>query len=81
MLKVTTVKNVWFATLGFLIMDSNFKIIYAKVVLIWQFCVYMSDITIITAKNVDYRCVIHNISESEAISLLKNSVLQDCGYI
>ena len=41
----------------------------------------MSDITIITAKNVDYRCVIHNISELEAISLLKNSVLQDCGYI
>ena len=81
MLKVTTVKNVWFVTLGFLIMDSNFKIIYAKVVLIWQFCFYMSDITIITAKNVDYRCVIHNISESETISLLKNSVLQDCGYI
>ena len=41
----------------------------------------ISDIGIITVKNVDYRCIIHNISKSEAINLLKNSVLEDCRYI
>ena len=44
-------------------------------------CFKISNITIITAKNVDYRCIIHNISKSEAINLLKNSVLEDRGYI
>ena len=39
----------------------------------------ISDIGIITVKNVDYRCIIHN--KSEAINLLKNSVLEDCRYI
>ena len=36
---------------------------------------------VITVKNVDYHCIIHNISKSEAINLLENSVLQDRGYI
>ena len=36
--------------------------------------VNMSDIAIITVKNVDYRCIIHNIIKSEAINLLKNYV-------
>ena len=40
--------------------------------------VNISDIAIITIKNVDYRCIIQNISKSEAINLLKSSVL---GYI
>ena len=40
-----------------------------------------SDIAIATAKNVDFRCVIHNISKSDAIHLLKNSVLDDRRYI
>ena len=39
------------------------------------------DTTVITVKNVDYHCIIHNISKSEAINLLENSVLQDRGYI
>ena len=39
------------------------------------------DIAIITVENVDYRCIIHNISKSEAIQLLKNSVLEERGYI
>ena len=43
--------------------------------------VNISDIVIITVKNVDFRCIIHNISKSEAISLLKYSVLEDRGYI
>ena len=41
----------------------------------------ISNIAIITVKNVDYLCIIHNISQSEAINLLKNSVLEDRGYI
>ena len=43
--------------------------------------VNISDIAIITVKNVDCCCVIHNITKSEAINLLKNSVLEDRGYI
>ena len=41
--------------------------------------VNMSDIAIVTIKNVDYRCIIHNISKSEAINLLENSVLENGG--
>ena len=43
--------------------------------------VNIRNIAIITAKNVGCRWIIHNISKSEAISLLKNSVLEDQGYI
>ena len=43
-------------------------------------CLNISDIAIITVKKVDYCCIIHNISKSEAINLLENSVLKDCGY-
>ena len=42
--------------------------------------VSVSDIAIITVKDVDYHCIIHDISKSEAINIFKNSVL-DCGYI
>ena len=44
-------------------------------------CVNISDITIITVKNVDYRCIIYDISKFEAINLLKSAVLEDRGYI
>ena len=40
--------------------------------------VNINDIAIITDKNV---CIIHNISKSEAINLLKNPVLDYRGYI
>ena len=43
--------------------------------------VNISDITIITVKGVDYRCIIHDNSKSETISLLENSVLDGLGYI
>ena len=43
-------------------------------------CLNISDITIIAVKNVDYCCIIANITKFEAIDLLKNSVLEDCGY-
>ena len=44
-------------------------------------CIDISDIALMTVKNVDYRCIIHNISKSEAINLLENSVLENRGYI
>ena len=43
--------------------------------------VHLNDVAAITIKNVDYCCIIHNISKSEAINLLKNSVLEERGYI
>ena len=42
--------------------------------------VNISDIPIVTVKNVDYCFMIHNISKLDAINLLKNSVLENCGY-
>ena len=44
-------------------------------------CLNISDIAIITVKNVVYRCIIHNISKSKANNLLDNSVLADRDYI
>ena len=43
--------------------------------------VNICDIAIITDKDVEYYCIIHNNSKSEAINLLKNSVLENRGYI
>ena len=81
LLKVATAKNVWFATISFLIMDWNFKIAYAMVFMIWQRKVLIEAILLFTIKNVDYCCIIHNISKSEAISLLENFSLEYRGYI
>ena len=44
------------------------------------FCLNMSDVVIIIVKNVDYRCIIHDINNSQAIVLLENAVLEDRGY-
>ena len=44
-------------------------------------CLNISNVAIVTVKNVDYRCIIHNISKSEAINSLQNSVLGNWGYI
>ena len=43
--------------------------------------VNISVIVIISVKNVDYRCIIYNISKSEAINLLKRSIFENRGYI
>ena len=72
--------HAWFVSIVFLIMDSNFKILYAMAAMIWRFCLNINDIAIITVKNVDYCCIIHN-SKSEAINSLQNSVLEDCRHI
>ena len=44
-------------------------------------CLNISNIAIITVTNVDYHFIMYNISKSEAINLLQNSVLEDRGYI
>ena len=41
----------------------------------------ISDITIITVKNLCYCCIIHGISKSEAIKLLKILFLKIVGYL
>ena len=43
--------------------------------------VNMKDITIIIVKDVNYRCIMHYISKSEAINLLKNYVLENSGNV
>ena len=43
-------------------------------------CLNISDITIITIKSSDYRCIIHDISKSDTIPSLKNFGLDDRGY-
>ena len=43
--------------------------------------VNISNVAIIIIKNVDYCCIIHSISRSEAINLFENSVFENCGYI
>ena len=86
-LKVITVKNVSFVTTSLLILSSNFqdsvcngchdlRILFLNLSL--NLC--LSD-TVIIIVTVDYRCIIHGISKSEAIKLLKNSVLEDHGYL
>ena len=44
-------------------------------------CLNISDLAIIVVKNVDYCCIVYNISKSEAINLLESSVLEDRGYV
>ena len=44
-------------------------------------CVNISYSAIITVRNVDYRCILHDIRKSEAINSLKNSVLENRGYM
>ena len=44
-------------------------------------CLNLSDIAIITVKNVDYCCIFYDINKSEAIILIENPVLHDRGYI
>ena len=67
----------WFFNHGFKFQDSVCNGCHDLTML----NVNINDIAIITVKNVDYHCIIHNNSKSEAINLLKNSVLEDRGYI
>ena len=44
-------------------------------------CLNISDIAIMTVKNVDYSWIMYNISKYEASNLLKNFVLEYRGYM
>ena len=68
LIKVTKARNVGFGTIGFLIMGLNFSILSA---------IYdINNFAMIAVTDVDYCCIIHDISKSEAI----NSLLGDRGY-
>ena len=67
----------WFLNHGFIFQDSVCNRYHDLTML----SVNISDIAIIINKNVDYCCIIHNISKSEPINLLENSVLKDRGYV
>ena len=41
----------------------------------------ISNIAIISTKGFDYLCIIHDISKSKTLNLLKKSLLKDCGYV
>ena len=42
-------------------------------------CFNISDIAIITIKNVDFHCIIHGINKSEAINLLVGKIKEHEG--
>ena len=67
----------WFFNDGFKFQDSVCNGSHDLTIL----CLNLSDIAIITVKNVYYCCIIHDINKSEAINLLENSMLEDHGYI
>ena len=67
----------WFFNHGFKFLDSVCNGCHD----LGTLSVHISDIAIITIKNVDYCCNIHNTSKSEAINLLENSLLEDRGNI
>ena len=55
------------AAIGFLIMGSSFEILCDGCLDLMMLFLNTSDIAIIIVKGVDYRCIIHDISRSEAI--------------
>ena len=67
----------WFFNNGFKFQDSVCSGCHDLTML----CLNISDVSIITVKNVDYRCIIHNIGKSEAINLIESDVLENRGYI
>ena len=76
--KVIKVKNVLFAIIVFFNPGFKFQDYICNGC---RDLTMLCDITIITVKNVDYQCIIHNISKSEAINSLKSDVLNDRGYM
>ena len=76
LLKSVSVKNILYAIIGFLIINYVCSSCHDLKIL----CLNISDIAIATIKGVDYRCIMHDISKSEAIRLLENSVFDDHKY-
>lgn len=84
-LKVIIVKNIYFFTYGHWITGLNLEIAFVMVLIIWWCCVLIFlnilDILVIFVKGVDYSFIIYNIAKSEAIHLLKSSLIEDRVYI
>ena len=79
LLRIVTVKNVWFVTISFLIIGK-----FQNSVCNGSHDLRMLTLSIngiITVKRVDCRYLIHDISNTEAIYLLKIAVLDNRGYI
>ena len=64
-----------FSNQGFKFQDSVCNDCHDLLMLI----VGIKDIAIITVKNFDYRCIIHEVSKCEAINLFENFTLVGCG--
>ena len=80
LLKSVAVKNVWFVTTTFLIMDLNFQILFVMFPRdLTMLCVKITENAIITVKSADYHCISHGINKYKAINLLKKSVLKIMG--
>ena len=80
--KVTTGKNLCFVTIGFFYHGCEFQDTACNGCHdLMMLNVNICDITIVTVKDIDYRCAIHEISKYESIQLLENSILDDCGHI
>ena len=67
----------WFFNYGFKFQDSVYNGCHHLTVL----CFNISDIANFTIKNLDHHFIIYNISKSEETNWLKNSVLENRGYI
>ena len=67
----------WYFNNGFKFPKSDCNGCHDELIL----CLNLRDIAIITVKSIDYHCVIHDISKSDAINLLESFVLNDRGYI
>ena len=75
LLKVITAKNV---RLPLLVFKSWIQILHS----VSNGChINVSNIVIITIRNVDCPCIINNISKSKAINLIEKSLLENCEYI
>ena len=75
LLKVITAKNV---RLPLLVFKSWIQILRS----VSNGChINVSNIVIITIRNVDCPCIINNISKSKAINLIEKSLLENCEYI
>ena len=65
----------WFFDHGFKFQDHVCNVCHDLL------CLNISNNAIINIKSVDYHCILYYISKSEAIHLLENSILVDCGYM
>ena len=75
--KECMISHYWFFNHGFKFQESACSGCHDMTML----SVNLSNIVIITVKNVDYHCIIHSISKSKAIKILESAVLEDRGYI